>query len=558
MGLLVRKCCEGEDGEVPLAGNEQRLICLEIDKEIIELILLNIPDAVCLTDLEGRFRFVCANVKNIFGYDANEFMARGFVQRFLGEDFIDLVNSGVVSGIENVERVIRRKDGRYRNVLATASRVSISGHAYLIVCRDITDLKQNEEKLFLSEKRFRQFFDENSEYCYMITPDKRILDANKAALEFLGFDDAKELKGRPALTTIYPPSSQKRVEKLFLKFLEQGKLRDEQIEVESAEGEKRVVLLNADAVVDDEGNLLYSTSRQIDITDRLHAERLRHEKELFFRRAFEESPAMMSVTTIEEGEFLDINRAFESKTGFERAEVLGRTAPSIGFASLEVRKELRRRFLRDGAIDNWQITANKKSGQELNLLVSARSIEMDGQLRLLTSAIDMTERKIAEERLLASVQQLQNLNLALDQKNAALQELMHQASKEKKRLEADVERNIERRIKPLLNWLAEQCPESSRSLCEVINTNLEALTSSRSAKLTARMQGLSRRELEVANLISAGKKSREIAELLGLSPNTVENHRARIRKKLGVTQRGLSLGHLLAELETTKNYGGND
>jgi two-component system, NarL family, response regulator NreC len=49
--------------------------------------------------------------------------------------------------------------------------------------------------------------------------------------------------------------------------------------------------------------------------------------------------------------------------------------------------------------------------------------------------------------------------------------------------------------------------------------------------------GLSAREVEVLRLIALGHTSAEVARLLRLSPRTVETHRARINRKLGVSKR---------------------
>ena len=49
--------------------------------------------------------------------------------------------------------------------------------------------------------------------------------------------------------------------------------------------------------------------------------------------------------------------------------------------------------------------------------------------------------------------------------------------------------------------------------------------------------GLTLRELEVAQHITAGKSNREIAAVLDISHRTVENHIAAIFSKLGVTSR---------------------
>jgi len=48
---------------------------------------------------------------------------------------------------------------------------------------------------------------------------------------------------------------------------------------------------------------------------------------------------------------------------------------------------------------------------------------------------------------------------------------------------------------------------------------------------------LTRREQQIMRLVAEGASSRRIAELLNLSPKTVENHRANLMKKLGVHNR---------------------
>ena len=50
--------------------------------------------------------------------------------------------------------------------------------------------------------------------------------------------------------------------------------------------------------------------------------------------------------------------------------------------------------------------------------------------------------------------------------------------------------------------------------------------------ITDRYDTLSEREREVFQLIAEGKVNKDIAEILHLSPNTVETHRARIMEKL--------------------------
>ncbi len=56
----------------------------------------------------------------------------------------------------------------------------------------------------------------------------------------------------------------------------------------------------------------------------------------------------------------------------------------------------------------------------------------------------------------------------------------------------------------------------------------------RQSQVAKRMQLLTVREREIAELVVAGNLTKQIAKLLGISTKTVEVHRSRITKKLGV------------------------
>jgi DNA-binding CsgD family transcriptional regulator len=69
---------------------------------------------------------------------------------------------------------------------------------------------------------------------------------------------------------------------------------------------------------------------------------------------------------------------------------------------------------------------------------------------------------------------------------------------------------------------------------DVIEANLCAIISPFVRKATARGLNLTPREIEIANLIRQGRKTKQIAGLLNLSPRSIDFHRANLRKKIGV------------------------
>ncbi len=61
-----------------------------------------------------------------------------------------------------------------------------------------------------------------------------------------------------------------------------------------------------------------------------------------FKQIFENNSMPMAISTVADGRFVEVNRAFGETTGFTRDEVIGRTSADLNlFANPEIRKELR-------------------------------------------------------------------------------------------------------------------------------------------------------------------------------------------------------------------------
>lgn len=135
---------------------------------------------------------------------------------------------------------------------------------------EITERKKAEEALRESEHKFRQFFENAPESCYMISTDGIILDINRSAREALGYG-REEIVGKRFIDTVYAPASRERARQLFKQWKGKGRLDNEEMTIITKAGEERTILLSVDAVRDAEGNIIHSISVQRDITDRKRA-----------------------------------------------------------------------------------------------------------------------------------------------------------------------------------------------------------------------------------------------------------------------------------------------
>jgi len=120
---------------------------LRDSESLLRITLENILDPVFITDDEGRFTFICANVYSILGYTVEEIGAMGNISKLLGEGLFQLDDLKSRREIRNIDCVIARKDGCLNDYLLTVKRVSIKGGTILYVCRDITDRKLADETL---------------------------------------------------------------------------------------------------------------------------------------------------------------------------------------------------------------------------------------------------------------------------------------------------------------------------------------------------------------------------------------------------------------------------
>ncbi|MGB2630897.1 MAG: PAS domain S-box protein, partial [Candidatus Omnitrophota bacterium] len=156
----------------------------------------------------------------------------------------------------------------------------------------ITEKKWAEDDVRRSEMKFRQFFENDPNYCYMVSPQGKILDINDEALKALGYSK-KEVIGKPLITALYAPSSRKKVRKLFDRWKKTGEIRNEELKVMTKSGEERTVILNVDSVRDAKSNILHSISEQLDITDRKNAEQALRESENHFRTLVSNIPGIV-------------------------------------------------------------------------------------------------------------------------------------------------------------------------------------------------------------------------------------------------------------------------
>jgi PAS domain S-box-containing protein len=235
-------------------------------------------DAILAADLNGTITDWNKGAERVFGYSAAEAIGQKLI--FLSpadkHEESRRITEKVIKGeaVRQIRTVRQKKDGTRIDISLTVSPI-FSAEGQILggsgIARDISERIRAERELLISEGRFRQFFETMPEYCYMVSPKGELIDLNPAVCSALGYTK-DELVGKP-LSTIYAPECHARMRELFEQWKADGKLRNEEMVVITKQGQRRTVLVNAGSVRDSDGNILHSTSVQVDITERKKAER---------------------------------------------------------------------------------------------------------------------------------------------------------------------------------------------------------------------------------------------------------------------------------------------
>ncbi len=139
---------------------------------------------------------------------------------------------------------------------------------------------------------------------------------------------------------------------------------------------------------------------QQEIQERISAEAALRLSEEKFSKAFRSTPAAISISTLTNGRFIEVNDSFLSLTGYCLEEVIGHTSIELNiWANPEDRNLFMQVLQQQGIVRNYEVEFRTKSGESKIVLLSAELIALDGTLCLLNIANDITYRIQAEEEI---------------------------------------------------------------------------------------------------------------------------------------------------------------
>ncbi len=146
---------------------------------------------------------------------------------------------------------------------------------------------------------------------------------------------------------------------------------------------------------------LWMSGTHADINKRKKAEEALRESAEKFSKAFKTSSYAITITSVKDGKFIEVNDAFASISGFTGEEAIADSSISLNMWVNNENREMVVSALKEGTeVKDKEFQFRKKNGEVIICLFSAQIIHINSEAFILSSINDITERKKAEDEII--------------------------------------------------------------------------------------------------------------------------------------------------------------
>lgn len=397
---------------------QELAVRIEQQARIFDQVLSASPDPICVIDRVGRFTYINLALAQLFGLPQRQILGKTWQQLDLPPDLremppIDAQREVVFATKRPCTKEISYPTLNgirdYECILSPILSVGSSVEAVICTARDITERKRVEESLRESEANYRHLFEYANDSIFIISlSSSRILDANQNAARRLGYTRKELLNLRTK--DIDGPISLHRQKSINQTLQATGSFIFEHV-LRRKDGVEIQVEISSRII--EYCDQLVSLSFVRDITTRMQAE----ERMRLLESAVENTQDGILITEAKHvdapgPELLYVNQAFTRITGYDLAEVLGRTprllqGPKTDRSQLDKIKTA----IQEQKPVQVELLNYRKNGSEfwveLNIVPIANK---SGQVtHWVALQREITERKQAETALIESKQQVSKI-----------------------------------------------------------------------------------------------------------------------------------------------------
>ena len=301
-------------------------------------------------------------------------------------------------------RILRKKEGT--TFLAELIRSyfdfqNLSVH--LTTIKDISESRKIEQAILENEERWRSAIEGSNQGLWDWNLETNEVYFSKLWKEMLGYSEEDIPNKLESWSTLVHPDDMPHVSEKLNRHLK-GETKNYSCEqrILCKDGTYKWILDQGKIInYDSAGKPVRMVGTHTDISAIKLAEQKLRESEEIFAAAFHNSSAMIALSTLKEGIYIDINEQFLHTLGYSSHEVIGRSSNDLGIiCERRDRDTIIREIENKGFIYGYECKFKTRSGKEIDVMISSVVITIKGESCLLSTLVDITGRKKMEEGLL--------------------------------------------------------------------------------------------------------------------------------------------------------------
>jgi PAS domain S-box-containing protein len=312
-------------------------------------------------------------------------------------------------GSARFEWAAQAPDGRQIPLEVALTRIQWSGREVIqALITDITERNRAQRALAESEALFSAAIQSSPIFIAMTRmEDGRFVLVNDAFLNWSGYT-RDEIIGRNSLQFGLWDDPTER-EAFLAELRRTGSVRDRECRFRNRAGRPFTMLISLEVI--QLNNVPHMIGMALDITERKRAEAELRESEQRFSAAFQASPAFIGILRVSDEKYVLANDAYLNWIGYPLEEVVGRTCVELGlWEDTADRDSVLKELHTNGFIRQRECRWLNRKGERFTILLSAETIKLNDTPHMLSMALDITQRKRAEEELLKTLEREKELS----------------------------------------------------------------------------------------------------------------------------------------------------
>ena len=371
------------------------------------------PIGISVVNEKGNVEYINEKFVKMFGYTLEDYSSvdewwplaypdpeyrEKSIQKW--NDSIQKIKDGQISSISE-EYKIFCKDKSYRIVEISAAQ---NGRTVLVLFNDITERRKAEEELRERDALFRTVFDTVSDAIFVSSfPEGEIIACND---KLSGYKSSELIGNTTVDTRLWWDNSER--DKIIKKMSSAGFIHDYEAEFRKKDGTGYTGSISINFIELKGKKYLVSVIR--DITERRDAEKALEHERLLIDGIFNSVPGMIYLYN-EESKLVKWNKKHVEMFGYTDEELYG-----MSLMDWFKGDEISRQKILEGVkttvekgYGETEADIQKKDGTKVPMYFTAVPLMIDGKLHFAGIGLDITERKIAENKLKESEYQLRML-----------------------------------------------------------------------------------------------------------------------------------------------------